>query len=285
MPERNYSEELGSALEFSAERSVVKVTDESGERVFAHSDMVEQTNKPLLRLFKADTLAHLCKWLKQYGNPKESAVYVSPFASPPRVFAFTSEHWKTNRSAGVFELKPSRALTRWLGEVNSLGEVTRRREFTQEQLLKHFQAWGGEVLMLSEERARVKAALCNLQLAAKITYNKKLEDENNLRLEFQIEEQAPAAGAALPKSWELQVPVFEGSDVCIVPARLGYVIPKDGNSPEARFYFESLTLPSIFETEADVVLAKVEELLGNEWEPVIFRGAPSVDTVLQRGVV
>ncbi|MBK8233003.1 MAG: DUF2303 family protein [Candidatus Eisenbacteria bacterium] len=272
-PDQETSAALASFEEFAAERAVVSVYDETRQiaRMFSHATMQEVTLTPPVREYTASSLLDLCKWLVRYGDPLRSAVYVTPHGGRPGVYAYTSEEWKRQLAHGVFLLTPSRALSRWVGVIDSKQGSATRREFTQDELLKFLEAWGGDVLTPSGLEG-VKLQLRNLQLAAKIVYNKKIQDENNVRFEFQIEEQNPAKSASLPKIWELSVPAFEGCANCNIPLRLGYVIPRDANSPEARFYFEALTLPAIFEGQANEILSQVEAYLGGEWAGLIFRG-------------
>lgn len=274
------SQELVPAV--LTELTVVKQENAREERVFAHSQMRDVTRRPPVRYCNTETLSDLIAWLKTYGDPKLSSVYFSSACSRrssgagPFVRVFLNEEWRENDNGGgfgKFELTPAKALTRWLGTCEN-GEQSQLRLFEQEGLVKFLEAWGDK-----DVRTPASAALLNfrktlrdLSLAVSITYNKRLEDENNLRLEFKVEEKQTASSAAqIPKQWLLFLPVFEGGPLYEIPARLAYRIPvKENETAATRFWFEAPTLPAIFEQAVEDVRSMLKADLGPEWQ--VFRG-------------
>lgn len=260
------------------ELSVVTRDDNGRSRVFAHRDMLDVTKRPPARGVATETLSDLISWLKQYGKPEESAVYFSSEKSgnSPTVAAYLSETWRGQNGLAKFELKPARALSRWLGPCSN-GEQSGARQFAQEDLVKFLEAWGARDVKTPATAALLafQKTLRDLSLAVSITYNKKLEDENNLRLEFKVEEKSDASAAQIPKQWLLFLPIFEGGPLYEIPARLAYRIPvKENEAAATRFLFEAPTLPAIFEAAVEDVRKQLKAELGDGWQ--VFRGSPSV---------
>ena len=276
----NTKETLLALPEVLNELSVVTREDNGRSRVFAHRDMVDVTKRPPARGVAMETLEDLIAWLKKYGEPDESAVYFSSSAkgrSAATVGAYLSEEWRGQNGLAKFELAPSKALSRWLGSCNG-GTQEQARRFTQEDLLKFLEAWGpteaktpgGDALLT------VQKTLRDVALSVKVSYKKEFEDENNVRLEFSVKEDAPSKGAQLPKKWTLLLPIFEGEAPVEVPVRFGYNVPTSGNEGPVKFYFEAATLPAIYEAAVEAVRARLKNELGAEWQ--VFRGEPFVSS-------
>lgn len=260
------SENALNTIETLREYCVRQLSDNGRARVLAHSDLVDVTRRPQPRGVTCERLSDLVEWLGQYGKESASSVYFSS-GNGAKVTAFLEEVWREDYA--TFHLSLSRAVKRWLGDPMQAGS----RRFTQEELIRHLEAWEEE-LRLPASVAPVLQTLRALSLSATVKYNRKFEDENNVRLEFQIEENAPAQAATLPKLWELSLPIFEGSESLTIPATLRYQIPTGENSAKAPvvFSFDAPRFPAIYEAAVEGLETELAEQLGGKFP--IFRGDP-----------
>jgi hypothetical protein len=240
------AEGIAHALE---ERGVRVVESNGREQVFAHRNMMDVTKRANKRTHVFLRLGDLVKYAVANGNEKSAVFY-----NDEHVSLQLDETWSENESR--FNFERSDALNRWINP-----------SFTQESLIDHLQCWGKEVSSSGKVNLdEVILRIIKLEMAAKINYERKYDDENNIKLTFTIEEGGNGQ-ALLPKEWTLSIPVFDGSAPVAIPVRMKYRVPRNDNE-KPTFSFDCPTLSSLIESETEKSAETLRNALSEKNIPV-----------------
>lgn len=255
------NDDTRNLIETAREFAVQKISDNGRERVLAHSEMIDLTKNPPGRAATLETLESFFAWIERHCKKDEASVFLNTRA--PEFVAFASERWGYRDGKALYKLELSRAFLRWFGTRNP-AEVFgySPRVFTQEGLVKMFEAFSSDTA--AGVSPVILSSLRNLSLAATVSYKREMQDENNLRFEFQIAEAKSAPGAAtIPREWLFDIPLFEGEESVEIPARLCYKIPtsQEQAQQQARFSFEAPSFVSLYIQAVDRLLSYARERL------------------------
>ena len=243
------------------ERSVVLRTEQGRERIFAHKNMLDVTKRPNHRFHEFLKLSDLIAYAIENGSKASACFY-----NKQGVILILDETWMENKSH--FDFEPSDAVKRWI-----FNPSTQQPMFTQERLIEFLECWSNEVTPEGVDLQTVIGRLINLQLSAKITYDRRYDDQNNIKLNYSVEEKGSQT-AVLPKKWTLIIPIFDGSKSVGVPVNLRYNVPKR-EEEQPVFYFECPTLSALIEDEVDKsCLVLVDGLKGSDIP--VYKGIPQV---------
>lgn len=207
--------------------------------LLAHINMVDVTKRPDHRRHSFARLNDMVLYAIA-----QKCEHTAVFYDKYRISLCLDELWDENVSS--FEFVQSDAVLRWIFDAAARGPL-----FDQQRLIDHLECWKSEIVGIEgADVDQVINRLINLTLAATITYERKYQDQNNIKLLFNLEERKDGETATFPKRWTLNLPIFDGGTPREIPVQLRYKVPTNEKEHPA-FYFEAPTLSLLIEQEVE----------------------------------